>query len=141
MSENFTWKRVDDILVTVATDGILPKEAWDQFIDALEREPVTKYLAISLGTINLSGAQRRQGAEILKRREITSFIITDDRLVRGIAIAVSWLGANAKAFPLKELPSVVESLHAESQVHQQTMATLEELTERLGKASNLQPSA
>ncbi|NVB39160.1 hypothetical protein G6O69_15060 [Pseudenhygromyxa sp. WMMC2535] len=119
---------------------MLTDEIWDPFTDALDHEPINKYLGVSLGTLRVSGAQRRRGAEILKRRKIAAFVVTDDRLIRGIATAVGWLGANTKAYPLQDLPTVIESLHAEPRVHLQAMAAFEELSAQLGEFPRLQPT-
>ena len=98
------------IICTFTTAGLITDPDWDAFMRDLEKEPVTKYLGVSTGTVEVSSLKRKQGSEILKRRKISSAIVTEDRLVRGMVTAVSWLGVDMKAFSFADLPAAIRYL-------------------------------
>jgi hypothetical protein len=98
------------ILVTFTTAGLITDTDWNQFMHGLEKEPVTKYLGVSFGTVEVSSVKRKQGAEILKRRRISAAIVNDDRLVRGMVTAVSWLGVDMKPFASADLGPAIHYL-------------------------------
>jgi hypothetical protein len=115
------WVVVSDVMVSVATAGIMPQDAWDRMIIELKTRPIKKILATSLGTTDVDSLKRKVGTEVVKSKGIQVVIVTDDRLVRGLVTAASWLGANITSFSWSEMKQAVQYLqvpgHLEEQIH------------------------
>jgi hypothetical protein len=46
----------------------------------------------------------------VKKRNIPVIVVTDDRMVRGLVTAVSWMGAQVDAYSWKEIEKAVQRL-------------------------------
>lgn len=102
-SSRVKWLIIDDLFISFATNGTVEDKEWGLFLEDLQSKPVKRYLAVSVGTLQLTSLQRKQVAEVVTRRSIPIAAVTDERLVRGVVTAISWLGANIKAFSWAEM--------------------------------------
>lgn len=107
----FKWSVDDGLLVACSGEGEMNAELWAQYISDLQTKGVTKVLGLNLGTIAMTSTQRKQASDIAKARGIISIIVTDDRVTRGIITAISWVGANIRAFPWTELNAAIKALN------------------------------
>jgi len=120
-----------DLLISCVTGGQLTNEDVDAWVEALKAKQVKKYLAIADGALEMTSVQRKAGIDAGKRLRVA--LITDDRLVRGIATAASWFGVDMKAFPHSELSLAIKNLGAQ-EMEGQIMATIKRLREANRKA-------
>lgn len=107
------WVTVENLIMTFTSAGEIGQADWDGFMAALDSPNITRYLGMSRGLIGVNSLKRKQGSEILNRRKISSAIVTDERFVRGLVTAVSWLGVDMKAFSWAELRLALRHLGME----------------------------
>ncbi|EDM78564.1 hypothetical protein PPSIR1_15040 [Plesiocystis pacifica SIR-1] len=118
---------VAGVVVAFSTTGVMSKDDWDQTLEQLRtREPLRGYLGTSVGTVEVSSAQRRAAVTVMTERDRPTAIVTKSRMVMGLATAASWLGAKIKAFsweqrdqaarflsvPEADIPAVLAALDA-----------------------------
>jgi hypothetical protein len=102
------WTFVGDLVVAFTTEGdFLPDDVWDRFVADVKNKSVDKYLATALGAVKASSVQRKKIADVVKEKGIPIGVVSDDRLIRGMVTAVSWLGVDVKAFSWAELEAAV----------------------------------
>jgi hypothetical protein len=110
------WMLVGDVMVAFTAAGRISDDIWNAYIKDLKEKRFTKYLGTSVGAIEIDSVRRKAGSEALRSRGIPAAIVTDERIVRGIVTAVSWLGVEVKPFAWTELREAINHLHVE-QVH------------------------
>ncbi len=106
----FKWEVVDDVMITVATTGDVPQAPWDAFIAAMRSKRVGRYLSVAFGSPSINSVQRKVISDLLSQQKIPVAVVTDERLVRGIVTAVSWLGVDIKSFSLSEIGTAMKHL-------------------------------
>ena len=99
---------IDDLLVTFVTPGRISDEAFAAYIAALKDRKITKYMATVGSVVEFDSLQRKKAAEAGRR--LRAVAVTDDRMVRGIVTAMSWLGIDVKAFSWAEVPAAIKHL-------------------------------
>jgi hypothetical protein len=114
---------VGDVLIGCTTAGAVSDKEWEDFINDLKTKPITKYLSLALGSVEATSVQRKAAAEATKMRGIRSAIVTEDRLVRGLVTAASWLGANIEAFSWKQIPDAITYLRIGPGLDQRVLST------------------
>jgi hypothetical protein len=92
------WVILDDVVVTITRPGESEDSVWKDFAKDVETKKVTKCLGGALPSASLTSVQRKIVADALKKNAVRVAAVTDDRLVRGVITAVSWLGVDIKAF-------------------------------------------
>lgn len=120
---------VGDVLVSFATDGRVPDENMDAMLEDLRSKPITKFLGTDTGGVEVTSVQRASGAEIVREKGIFVVIVTDDRLMRGVATALSWLGANIKSYSWAKLDDAIEQLDLTEEAAKEILATVLSLKE------------
>src|SRR6185503_2574986 len=121
------WAVVHDLLISVTSAGTVRDEDWQAFVQALLTEPITKYLATSLGKADVTSVQRKQAADILRSRNIRMAVVTNDTFVRGLVTAVGWLGANVQSFPWTDTTTALQYLAVTGKMAERSLATLAKL--------------
>ncbi len=104
------WVNTGDLLIAFSTSGVVPIDVWQDFIKHLETAPIRRFLGTSVGTFEVSSVQRKQMSEIMSRRRIPIASVTDDKFVRGIITAASWLGVDIKPFSWADLRQAIRHL-------------------------------
>jgi hypothetical protein len=107
------WAVRGDVFVSCAIHGPWLDADYRRWCDALDAAPVRRYLARDLGGFMVSASQRKEAAEILKRKRIALAVMTDSTMFRGVIAAVSWLGVNVKAFRSRDVMRAIDWLHAD----------------------------
>jgi hypothetical protein len=102
------WIIIDDVVVSLTRSGQAEDSVWREFAQEIDAAHVTKCLGGALANASLTSVQRKIVADALKRNNVKVAAITDDRLVRGVITAVSWLGVNIKSF---EWSQILEAAH------------------------------
>lgn len=123
---------VHDLLISVtcagtADDGMPSPADTGKLLDAFKTAPITRVLAAGIGNVSSSSMERKQGAELLKKRKIRTAIVTDNALVRGIVTAVAWLGADTSAFSWAERRNALQYLGMMGVMADQAFDTLARL--------------
>jgi hypothetical protein len=104
------WQVVDDLAISFATEGKLRDDEWAQLIQAIKTKAVTRYLNLSVGSVEVNSIQRKAMIDVLNAKKISVVVVTDDSIVRGLVTAANWLGVNVKAFSWKESEKGVVAL-------------------------------
>ena len=107
------WEIVGDVLIVVTTEGAVPDAIWNQFVRDIQTGPIRKFLGASTGATEVSSTQRKSTSEALSAKKIPTFVVTDDRLVRGVVTAAAWLGVDIKSFSWAELDKCVKQMTAD----------------------------
>ena len=118
------WAVVGDIFVVHTTEGRIPDAQWNAFVQEIRARPVRRFLGASTGATEVPSTQRKLVTEALAEKKITSLVITDDRVVRGLATAASWFGVNIQSFAWSELDKVMKELKAGPEQARELTATL-----------------
>jgi hypothetical protein len=93
------WELLQDVMVTQTVPGPISDELYiNQFVSDLKKNTVRVIFSVAFGATSLTATQRKAAADVLRDKHILAIVVTDSRMTRGIITAVSWLGANAKAF-------------------------------------------
>ncbi len=126
-----------DVLVSVSRagtedKGVLNEKDMGQFLNVLRTAPIKKYLAGFHGSINSSSIQRKEGAELVKSRNIQTAVITDDRLVRGFVTALSWLGAKVNAFSWADVGAALKHLEVQGPLADEALGAISKFRIDLG---------
>ena len=104
------WTEIDDLMIGYSTEGRIVDDVWQKFIHDLKTKPIKKYLGVSIGYLEITSLQRKQAADALKGRGVSLAVVTEEKLVRGIVTAASWLGVNVKSFAWSELRAALHHL-------------------------------
>lgn len=93
------WELFDDIMVTQTVPGPITDELYiNQFVGDLKASNARVIFSVSMGSTPLTATQRKAAADVMRDKQLMAVVVTDSRMTRGVITAVSWLGANAKAF-------------------------------------------
>lgn len=97
--------------MAVSGDGPLTAEDFQRFLQAIEHPDVTSYLSYSTGDTDVSGSQRKQTAEILRKRKLKVALVNDSKVTLGLVSAARWLGLmDMRVFSRAELSSAIAYL-------------------------------
>jgi hypothetical protein len=107
---NHRWVMVDDLMISLTTPGQGPDQLWADFAKDLAIMPITRYLATSIGSLDVNSVQRKLVSEACVRRKLPVAVLTDEKLVIGLVTAVSWLGVNIKPFPWAQMSDALTHL-------------------------------
>lgn len=110
MDEPHRWKTIDDVIVSCTIPGRIPDPVWDAFLaDIASKRP--KYcLVLCLGRVEVDAAQRRRSTQTVMRTRTAVVVITDNRMTRGLAMAVAWFGAKLDVHAWPELERAIEGM-------------------------------
>src|SRR5690349_11131633 len=90
------WVFLPDLAISYIVNGQTPEEEFKAFCTELKKRRVKGYIAGVSGNIDANSVQRKLVADASVGALIA--VVTDDRLVRGLVTAVSWLGVTVKSF-------------------------------------------
>ena len=119
----FKFEVVDDLLISFQTAGPAPDGMWDEFVKQLKKPEVKKFLGTTMGAAEVNSVQRKNAANVFKVRKIPVVIVTESSLVRGLVTAVSWLGADVKAFDWVDLRKGLNYLNVGGSQQEQAVET------------------
>jgi len=115
------------VIVCLATEGQWEPGNYARFLDTLGQPGISAFLGCALGNFQPSSPQRKACAEIFKSRAISAIAITDSPLVRGVVTAVSWFGANVRAFAWRDMAKALERVNATEEQVSRIMSAIEAL--------------
>jgi hypothetical protein len=115
--------RCNNVIIMCSTSGKVPAEAWNHFIKEFRTGEINKFLSLSIGMTDVNSTQRAEGVQIAKEKNCTVSVVTDERLMRGLVTAASWLGANVKAFAWDQLEDAVKHFGLSSALETRVLDT------------------
>lgn len=113
--------RLNNVIVLCSTKGKIPAEAWNHFIKEFRTGEINKFLSLSIGMTDVTSTQRAEGSQIAKEKKCTVSVVTDERMIRGLVTAASWLGANVKAFSWEDLEEAVKHFNLSSMLERRVL--------------------
>lgn len=128
------WAIMGDLAVMFSSDGDVPAASWQKYLAELKANRVTKILSLTPGHTSLTSVQRKEAADIAKAQGIVAAVVTDDRLVRGMLTALSWLGVNVKGFSWDEIKEALHYMGVSPVYHERVIATADQLKVRVAEA-------
>lgn len=129
----YVWTQLGDLLISLGTNGQIHDDDWSRFIADLKVMPVKRFLSMAVGLVEINSVQRKQASELLKSKGITVAVVTDERLVRGIVTAASWLGVNVKSFGWVEIRKAIGHIGIQQFREEQVLTAIEKLKKEAGK--------
>ncbi len=121
MDEIHRWKTIDDVIVSFTIPGRIPDEAWDGFLAEITANRPKCCLVLCIGKVEVDAAQRRRSTQAVMRTHSAVVVITDNRLTRGLAMAVAWFGAKLDAFAWSNLNQALERIETANSTRQQLL--------------------
>jgi hypothetical protein len=104
------WSIVGDVCVSCVTEGRIAEDAWRAHLEALAAPAITMALTSALGPIDVDGTHRKQVADLVAHKGMRTVMVTDERMVRGLATAISWLGVDIKAYSWVDVRDAIAHL-------------------------------
>lgn len=106
----YQWEIVDRICVLRARAGEFEESDFQRWLHEVQDSNVQAILAVAKGVATVNATQRKATAEMIKKKNIRTYVVTDSALTRGIVTAVSWLGAQISSHSWKNLDEVLSQL-------------------------------
>lgn len=123
----YKWQREDHVMLVCAGPGTMPDDIWAKYISDFTAWPVTRVLGLNLGTLSMTSVQRKQASDTTKSKGVAPVVVTDDRITRGLITAMSWLGADIKAFPWTEISAAIRALGLDTDLERRVTSKAQEL--------------
>jgi hypothetical protein len=111
MSSTMTYARLEDLLIVVSRPGDTVPEAFSALVAALRDDAVKRVIGFSFGDATTTSDQRKALSEALVGKRAVA--LTDNVMVRGLLVALRWLGSTISSFPHHELDKALAALHCE----------------------------
>ncbi|MCA9707062.1 MAG: hypothetical protein KDK70_14505 [Myxococcales bacterium] len=103
MTEPHRWTEIDDVMVSFTIPGPITDRRWDAFVDTIVARRPASCLLLCAGAANVDAAQRRRSTTAFMRTGSSVVVLTDNRVTRGLAMTMAWLGAKLDAHPWSDL--------------------------------------
>jgi hypothetical protein len=132
VEEPHRWKTIDDVIVSFTIPGRIPDAAWDAFLDDIVRQRPRYCLVLCLGRVEVDAAQRRRSTQAVMRTRTQVLVITDNRMTRGLAMAVAWFGAKLDAHPWSHVDAAVRGLDLSAETRERLLQETRGFYETLG---------
>lgn len=132
MNEPHRWTIIDDVVVSFTIPGRIPDGVWDAYLDEITTQRPRYCLVLCLGRLEVDAAQRRRSTQAVMRTRTSVVVVTDNRMTRGLAMAVAWFGAKLDAYAWAELERAVERLEVAAVTRQQLLQAAHRFYVELG---------
>lgn len=131
MHENCIWQVVDETFITCRGTGQWSPKNFDQWCTDLQAAPVLHYITAVVGVFEVTSAQRRRGAKIIKDKKMSIIVITDENKHRGFVTALSWLGVQGDSFPWSQFSQAIDKLRLPAQKSARVSDAIRDMCARL----------
>lgn len=118
MDEPHRWKTIDDVIVSFTIPGRIDDEVWNAFLADITAQRPKCCLVLCMGKVEVDAAQRRRSTHAVMRTNSSVVVLTDNRMTRGLAIAVAWFGAKLDAYAWSDLGRALEQVDIASGTRQ-----------------------
>ena len=132
MDEPHRWKLIDDVIVSFTIPGRISDAVWDTFLADIAAHRPRYCLVLCLGRVEVDAAQRRRATQTVMRTRTAVVVLADNRMTRGLAMAVAWFGAKLDAHRWDELDAVVTGLEIAAATRQQLLHEAARFHAKLG---------
>lgn len=132
MDEPHRWKTIDDVIVSFTIPGRISDAVWDAFLADITAGRPKYCLVLCLGRVEVDAAQRRRSTHAVMRTRTAVVVLTDNRMTRGLAMAVAWFGAKLDAHPWSELAQAIDGLEVAPATRQQLLREAQRFHAELG---------
>lgn len=99
-------------------------ESMNAMLNDMRTKPIKKFLGTDIGGVEVTSVQRAAGAELVREKGISVVVVTDERIMRGVVTALSWLGANIKSYSWTTLEDAVRHLGVNSSQEREIVDTV-----------------
>lgn len=121
------WVIIDDLMISLTTPGRDADSVWADCAKDLSTRPITRYLAMGMGELDVTSVQRKMVSDACIKRGIEVAVLTDEQIVRGLVTAVSWLGVKIKAFPFSKADEALAHLKVPKPILDEAMRAIVKL--------------
>ncbi len=121
------YEATGDLLISFQTAGPIPEPMWADFIKCLNTPAIRKYVATTIGAVEANSVQRKLATDVFKARKIPVVVVTESGLVRGLATAASWLGADVKSCDWPEVRKGLEHLGVTGTQQERAVVIIQQL--------------
>ncbi|EDM81729.1 hypothetical protein PPSIR1_04663 [Plesiocystis pacifica SIR-1] len=111
---NHQWDIIGKVVVARTSPGPIDDAVWMAYVKDIEDNDLEYGLALTKGALDISALQRKAVADAMNKGGLAGVVVTDERLVRGLVTAVSWLGLKVSAFSWDELDGAIDALKTAS---------------------------
>jgi hypothetical protein len=108
---------------------------WDDWLDAIARDSITKLIICSWGPTQPTHQQWRRATRLMRDRQLPVVVVTDARHNFALAKAASWLGTNIQAHRWQEIGEALGFLGMGPTERITVQATLVALRDRFGSVT------
>ena len=106
------WTVVQGVVIARTSPGKLTSPLWDEFMSEVGLSEAPHVFVMVIGDASISSSQRKEAADVMKAKAMTALVVADSRLSRGIATAMSWMGAAVKPYYWREFQDALGELSA-----------------------------
>ena len=106
------WAVVQGVVIARTSPGKLTSPLWDEFMSEVGLSEAPHVFVMVIGDASISSSQRKEAADVMKAKAMTALVVADSRLSRGIATAMSWMGAAVKPYYWREFQDALGELSA-----------------------------
>ena len=134
MSANtLRFELVDHVLVIVHADVAPADDDWRRLtvVRNANRSKTRGNLVIAPPRASINAAQRADVAAVMKETGISVAVVTESALIRGIALAIGFMGVQLRAFAPSEITSALNFLLVPSSRHAAVLGAVESLKAQL----------
>ncbi|MCH9687494.1 MAG: hypothetical protein K0V04_39030 [Deltaproteobacteria bacterium] len=108
--EAHSWQAIDDVIISFTIPGTIPQDRWNAFVrDIIDIRP-RHCLVLCIGDVQVDALMRRRSTDAVLRSRSSVTVVTNSRMTRGLATAVSWFGAKLDAYAWTEVDRAVDGL-------------------------------
>jgi len=127
------WSHLGRTLIVVQAPGIPGDAQWAEFLADAHGDPGEAIMIVADDT-KLSPKQRTEVQAWQERHGTPSVLVTDSRVARGVAKALSWFGVKIQAFARRELDRALDAGKVAASDRTAAKALIDRLTVALREA-------
>ncbi|MEM9453129.1 MAG: hypothetical protein AAGF11_03060 [Myxococcota bacterium] len=106
------------MVVSFTIPGPIADGTWSAFVDAITTHRPMHCLLLCAGAARVDAAQRRLSTAAFMRTGSAVVVLTDNRVTRGLAMTMAWLGAKLDAYSWNELSYALDHMQLTEDVQQ-----------------------
>lgn len=101
VSSTLIFDRIDDLLIVISRSRCTSPTAFEALLDALRSPAVGRVIGFGFGEATSTSEQRKALSDALEGKRAVA--LTENVMLRGLLVALRWLGATISAFAPHEL--------------------------------------
>lgn len=121
MDESHRWTIIDEVIVSFTVPGRISDALWDTFLDEITARRPKHCLVLCIGPVEVDAVQRRLSTQAVMRTRTSVVVVTDNRVTKGLAMAVAWFGAKLDAYAWTDLERALDRFEIAATTRQQLL--------------------